>query len=608
MLAILTLIPSASAYELGGWWLDEDTQYELSINAGSTWNPELEDAADAWNDVYGALNMLGTDESNQAACDHEDGDNAVEFYTWSSSSCVNSTSSSTLAVTISTYWTDNMEVFDTDVLFNSNHSWTTSYSTAYAGSAYYFLGVAQHEFGHVQGFDHEDDVATCMNTYYSLASAELHADDMAAHRDLYDSGNTQTNLAASAWEAPTSSAATEIDCTTSAESGGTVEYEFVMENRGTEYISGAGVRMYLSTNSTISTADEKVAGWSLNITGGSHYEIDDDGDVPDDLEEGYYYLGVVTDWDGLISESDETDNTAVCPDRVWIDCPDEDSDGYDAQICGGLDCDDSDDDRSPSDSETCDGVDNDCDGDVDEGVKTRFYEDEDDDGYGTSSYIEACSPTGDYTATRDGDCDDDDRDVNPGEAEVCNDVDDDCDGGIDENLDRTWYRDEDGDGYGSSFTREDCEAYGSYTATRDGDCDDDDDDVNPGETEVCNGIDDDCDGAEDEGLDETWYRDADGDGWGSSERIEACAPEGEFTADEDGDCDDLDADVNPGEEEICDDIDNDCDGDVDGETCEQDQGGGLGGGRKSKGCSVAPAPLSLMGLLLALGGLRRRRR
>ncbi|MBW3563151.1 MAG: S8 family serine peptidase [Acidobacteria bacterium] len=82
------------------------------------------------------------------------------------------------------------------------------------------------------------------------------------------------------------------------------------------------------------------------------------------------------------------------------------------------------------------------------------------------------------------DCDDNDASVNPGASEVCGDnIDNDCDGSVDEGC--STCTDADGDGW----------------CAEDGDCDDSNAGVNPGETEVCgDGIDNDCDGSVDEGC------------------------------------------------------------------------------------------------------------
>jgi len=166
------------------------------------------------------------------------------------------------------------------------------------------------------------------------------------------------------------------------------------------------------------------------------------------------------------------------------------------------------------------------------------------------------------------DCDDHDAAINPDATETCNDIDDDCDGAIDNGVLTTFYVDADSDGWGNAdFSLEACAAPDGYVAGADDgvafDCDDGSALSYPDAPELCDDEDNDCDGETDEPEDIAWldwYRDSDGDTYGDpDDLLNDCAQPDGFVADA-TDCDDSDAAVHPAANELCDRIDNDCDG------------------------------------------------
>ena len=332
------------------------------------------------------------------------------------------------------------------------------------------------------------------------------------------------------------------------------------------------------------------------------------------------------------------ETTCADEDKVfgWVDA---DGDGFgDSQqlmeICElkpGIvnnpdDCNDSNEAQFPFNPEVCDGLDNDCDGRTDERfVNAPYYLDEDGDGFGVGgSPTWACQPP-EGTAANDLDCDDTNPNRNPSAVEICDNLDNDCDGAVDDqdsDIDpanqSVWYPDTDGDTYGDPDNPVSRCNQPATTVTNSDDCDDTRPMINPLGTEICNGLDDQCDGLiddDDPALDQstlnTFYEDFDGDGLGNPlVSIDQCAPVAgyvpnpddcndddglirgpdSYLADADGDgygvspvvlqdcgdpgpgfalaslgndCDDSDPSSNPGATEFCDSMDNNCDGLVD---------------------------------------------
>ncbi len=164
------------------------------------------------------------------------------------------------------------------------------------------------------------------------------------------------------------------------------------------------------------------------------------------------------------------------------------------------------------------------------------------------------------------DCDDNDPMINPSMSEVCDGIDNDCVGGIDNDLPvTTYYLDADNDGFGdSAFPLDTClSSPPAQYVDNPMDCNDGVGTINPNIPEICDAIDNNCDGRADEGLPKNrYYFDFDNDGFGDINVVaDTCigVPPAGFVANAD-DCNDNVSDINPTRTEICDGIDNNCDG------------------------------------------------
>jgi hypothetical protein len=214
----------------------------------------------------------------------------------------------------------------------------------------------------------------------------------------------------------------------------------------------------------------------------------------------------------------------------WINpqaCTDNDHDGYSIEggSCGSVDCDDNDPLEHPN---------------------QVWYVDVDNDGYSNGNMSVQCVRPVSYKAASEltatsGDCDDQNIAINPGATEICDNVDNNCDGQIDEGLTTTYYQDADTDSYGNPANSIQACVLPSGYVTDNTDCDDNDAKEHPSQT---------------------WYKDEDNDGYsdGTKNTTSCTRPTyykvlSELT-DISGDCNDKNPTINP-DTGICDSIDPD---------------------------------------------------
>jgi hypothetical protein len=301
----------------------------ISFPVNSTNSAELAAAMQAWNnvggsffefhptiDLYSNTVSLGNDVNEVYLGDIEDPD-AVAVTSLLYDACLPF---------------DDADINEADVVFNENEDW-------WNGQWFYNLEdenhhpnlrmVALHEFGHVLGLRHENDVMATMNTTYPCGGpigpnkliAPL-ADDRRGvsflYPDIYDQ-NVKPDLVGSNYKRIAPGKSDRVNSPTSVAAGSQTSFEFTFMNIGRTNSGSFAIGFYLSTDTNITTSDillgtntgaSAVAGGL--VTGARTVTI------PSSVAPGFYWMGVLLDKNGNVAEQSESNNGLILPRLVVV--------------------------------------------------------------------------------------------------------------------------------------------------------------------------------------------------------------------------------------------------------------------------------------------------
>jgi hypothetical protein len=226
----------------------------------------------------------------------------------------------------------------------------------------------------------------------------------------------------------------------------------VFRTAGFEVLGTAASRSYLFggqvgsldhavVSASLTTAVASFEKWNINSSEPIYL------DYNDDVRDAGESAGNVNPWAAFYTatpfRSSDHDPVLVGLNLAEADT---DGDGYpDSQDCAPQNA-----AIYPGAVEICDGLDNNCDGTVDEGVKTTYYQDQDGDGYGNPKQKRASLHKAGRYVTDSTDCDDADNLTHPGATEVVMEKTMIATATTDESAGNVWYRDADGDGFGDA--------------------------------------------------------------------------------------------------------------------------------------------------------------
>lgn len=201
---------------------------------------------------------------------------------------------------------------ETDVIMNSTFTrgWTTSPPNYSDSGPAFYIATAIHEMGHALGIHHNFDSLTTMNYYEDYAAQYLTLSDGAAVRGYHTSqALTSSDLATFPFR---DSGFQYAGTTVASASPTTVDQgdqltlsNFTIENVGSQTLSDVRLRIYLSTNTIISTGDHLIGTVSFSSFSSWWDSTGTALTIPSSVPADTYYIGAIVNYN-----TNQTDGVA----------------------------------------------------------------------------------------------------------------------------------------------------------------------------------------------------------------------------------------------------------------------------------------------------------